>query len=87
MDPSRGARAELAARAADSVIAAGSLAKLVSKAASSPALQSTLTSFAEHEHVIESTRDMLQKINEGMMALDEAVDDIGRSVAPVEAPT
>ena len=85
-DPSTATRAELAYRIEESVAQAGVLARLVSKAASSPALQSTLTAFAEYEATIESTSEMLAKINEGMLALDEAVDDCQRSLAPA-APT
>ena len=79
-DPSRAARAALAARAADSAAAVGSLARLVSKAASSPALQSSIVAFAEHEITLESTDDMLHKINEGMVSIDEAVEDMSRSL-------
>ena len=83
-DPSTATRAELAYRIEESVAQAGVLARLVSKAASSPALQSTLTAFAEYEATIESTSEMLAKINEGMLALDEAVDDCQRSLAGLQ---
>ena len=78
--------ASLATRAAETVTAACQLARVVSRAASSPALQSSIAAFAEHEVTIESTETMLHKINEGMLSIDEAVEDIGRSLlVPDEA--
>ena len=74
-DPSKATRAELAVRASDTVVAVGALAKFVGKAASSPALHSTVTAFAEYESTLESTNSMLQKINQGLRDCDELVDE------------
>ena len=74
-DPSRATRAECAARAADSVAQIGNLARLVGKAASSPALQSTVASFAEYEATIDNTEVMLRKINQGLEDLEELLTD------------
>ena len=78
-DPSRATRAELATRAAESVTALGGFARLVAKAASSPALHSTVGAFMEYEGTIESTDEMLRKVHQGLVDLDEAVDDCARS--------
>ena len=86
-DPSRAARAELVAQAADSVAMIGQLARLVSKASSSPALQSTLAAFTEYEATMQSTSEMLHKINEGMLSLDEAIEDCSRALAPGKGAT
>lgn len=86
-DPSRSARAELTARAEEGVAMIGQLARLVSKASSSPALQSTLAAFTEYEATIESTSEMLHKINEGMLSLDEAIEDCSRALAPGDGAT
>ena len=69
-------RAELASRTAETVAAAGHLAKMISKASSSPALQSTIAAFAEYEATMESTDSLLHKINEGMVVVDEAVEEV-----------
>ena len=85
-DPSLATRGELATRGAECVLAAGTLARLASKAASSPALQSTIASFAEHEQAIESTSEMLHRVNEGMVALDEALEDMSASLKLEDRP-
>ena len=80
-------RAALAARAAESVVAAGALARLVSKNASSPTLQATIATFVEYEHTLEFTNEMLHRVNEGVLALDEAVEEISAALSdplPVE---
>jgi hypothetical protein len=74
-------RAELASRTAETVEAAGQLARLISKASSSPALQSTIAAFAEYEATIESTDMLLRKINEGMVVVDEAVEEVHATIA------
>ena len=74
-DPSRATRAELEARSAESVALVGSLARLVGKAASSPALASTVASFADYEVTIQSTQDMLSKVKQGLVDLEETLDD------------
>ena len=79
-DPSRATRAEIAARCAESVALVGNLAKLMGKAASSPALQSTVTSFAEYETTIESTHEMLQKVQRGLEDLEEQLDECAASM-------
>ena len=81
-DPSKATRAELAARMAESVAAIGALAKFSGKAASSPALHSTVTSFAEHEGMIESTSTMLLKINQGLIDLDAELGEISNALSP-----
>lgn len=82
-DPSRASRAEVATRTAESVAALGALARLTGKAASSPALHSTVAAFADFETTIESTHTMLQKINQGLATFDEAIEDLAQSSAPV----
>ena len=72
-DPSKATRAEVAARATDSVVALGALSKAVAKASTSPALQSTIESFASCEKTIASTDGMLRKIARGL-------EDVGHSV-------
>ena len=81
-DVSQQTKVELARATAESVAAAGTLARLLSKTSTSPALQSTIVAFAEHEQTIESTNEMLHRVNEGMMALDEAVEAMSVSLAP-----
>jgi len=78
-------RTDLVARAAESVAAAGALARLVSKTASSPALQAQISSFAEYEQTIESTNEMLHRVNDGLLALDESVTELEESIT--EEPT
>lgn len=65
----------------------GSLAKLVAKAASSPALHNTVTSFADYEATIESTQEMLLKVKRGLDDLEEAVDDCAISLPPAPPRT
>ena len=74
-DPSRATRAELTLRATEGVSALGGLAKFVGKAATSPALASTITAFTDCEVTIDSTESMLRKIRQGMLDLDEMVEE------------
>ena len=84
-DPSRATRAELEARSAESVALVGSLARLVGKAASSPALASTVASFADYEVTIQSTQDMLSKVKQGLVDLEETLDDCEASAQAARA--
>lgn len=79
-DPSRATRAELTVRATECVTTLGALSRAVGKASSSPALQSTINSFAEYEPTITSTQEMLRKIHQGLIDLDNAVEDCARAV-------
>ena len=81
-DPSKVTRVELAAHMAESVSSIGALAKFVGKAASSPALHSTVTAFAEYEGLIESTDRMLQKINQGLLDVEEVLDETSQAIVP-----
>jgi two-component sensor histidine kinase len=86
-DPSRATRAELATRAAESVALVGSLASLVGKAASSPALQSAVASFVEYEATIEATHDMLRKVQQSLVDVEEVYDDVEASVRAARVGT
>ena len=81
-DPSRATRAELATRAAESVALIGAAARMVGRAASSPALSSTVTSFAEYETTITSTHEMLQKVRQGLVDVEEMLDDCASAQPP-----
>ena len=72
-DPSSHTKWELGNRGAETVAVVGSLARVVVKSASSPALKSTLAAFADYERTVDSTSEMLRKINQGMADLDEAI--------------
>ena len=72
---------------AESVSSIGALAKFVGKAASSPALHSTVTAFAEYEGLIESTDRMLQKINQGLLDVEEVLDETAQAVVPPVSST
>ena len=86
-DPSRATRAELAVRAAESVAAVGALARSVGKAASSPALHSTVTAFTEYEQTIEQTNAMLLKVSQGLHDVEEVVDELAEALSgPSSAP-
>lgn len=74
-DPSRVAKAELEAHGVKTIEALGALARQTAQAASSPALRSAIDTFAQYETTIESTSSMLQKINQGVVDLDEAVEE------------
>ena len=86
-DPSRATRAELASRGAESVRLIGDLARLVGKAASSPALNSTVASFSEYETTIESTHSMLQKVRQGLVDVEELLDDCESSARTASSRT
>ena len=86
-DPSRAARAELHGRAAETVVAIGQLARLVGKSASSPALQSTVAAFAECESTMDSTQEMLTKIQRGLLDLDVALDECAEAADGLTAPS
>ena len=79
-DPSKATRAELHVRATECVAALGALSRGVGKAASSPALQSTISSFAEYEQTIASTEGMLRKMHQGLIDLDHAVEECASAV-------
>ena len=81
-DPSKVTRVELAAQMAESVSSVGALAKFVGKAASSPALHSTVIAFAEYEGLIESTDRMLQKVHQGLLDVEEVLDDTSQAIVP-----
>ena len=85
-DPSRATRSELTSRATESVNLVGALARLVGKAASSPALQSTVASFAEYETTIDSTSEMLKKCQRGLADLDELLDGMSEASTRAARP-
>ena len=66
-------------RSTETVALVGNLAKLVGKAASSPGLHSTVASFSEYESTMESTHEMLQKVRQGLVDLEEVLDDVALS--------
>lgn len=73
-------KSELASRVTEAATAAGSLAKSTSRASDSPALQSTVAGFCDHDQTIESTYEMLQRVSAGISGIHEALDDISRSL-------
>ena len=77
---------ELTSRATESVSLVGALARLVGKAASSPALQSTVASFAEYETTIDSTSEMLKKCQRGLADLDELLDGMSEASTRAARP-
>ena len=79
-DPSYHTKVELASRGAECVGAAGNLARLVVKGASSSALKSTLGAFAEYEKTVESTDQMLHKISQGVTDLNDALNEVSISL-------
>ena len=64
----------------------GALARLVGKAASSPALQSTVASFAEYETTIDSTSEMLKKCQRGLADVDELLDGMSEASTRAARP-
>ena len=79
-------RAEMFASATESVHQIGGLARLVGKAASSPALQSAIGSFVDYEATIESTHEMLQKVRQGLVDAEELLDDCEASMRASRTP-
>ncbi len=76
------ARQKATVTAAENVVAVGALAHQVCKATTSPALQSTITSFAEYERTITSTEEMLGKISQGLHDLESSFDDVALALQP-----
>ena len=74
-NPAAHTKSDLANRGAETVAVVGKVAQTVVKSSSSPALKSTLTAFADYERTIDSTGEMLRKINQGLADLDEALDE------------
>ena len=74
-NPSTHTKSELGNRGAETVGVVGNLARTVVKSSNSPALKSTITAFADYERTIDSTGEMLRKINQGLADLDEAIDE------------
>ena len=79
-DPSRVARVASAEHAARAIGAFGALARHTAQSATSPVLRAAITTFAQYETTIESTSQMLQKINQGIVDLDEAVEECAASL-------
>ena len=65
-DPSRLTKEELTTRGAETVVALGTIARLVAKQSVSAPLQSTISTFADYEKTLGSTEEMLKKTMKGM---------------------
>ena len=80
-DPSRLTKLEVRNRATDCVAAAGDFARLSARSAASAPLQSAITAFTACEKTVASTHEMLQKINAGMIDLEEGLDEVASALS------
>lgn len=75
-DPLRLPKLELRNRVVDTIVASGELAKLTVKNSASQPLQTAITSFVSEEKTILNTEGMLKKINEGMIDLEDGLNEV-----------